>query len=76
LWDIKEFDITSFFNVGPNTLNLSMTPVQDALSFVHAGIVLPAGAAPPSNNPIPEPATMVLMSIGLTGIGLTKKKKA
>ncbi|MEJ1931288.1 PEP-CTERM sorting domain-containing protein [Nostoc sp. NIES-2111] len=69
LWDIKSFDITSFLTPGPNTLNISLSPVQDALSLVHLAIDLPAGAAPPPPpESIPEPSTLLsVLTFGTLG---------
>ena len=46
LWDLLRVDISRFLIPGVNTLNMTMTQVQDALSAIHIGIQLPAGAAP------------------------------
>jgi choice-of-anchor A domain-containing protein/RHS repeat-associated protein len=46
LWDIKDFDITSFLTPGTNTLNLTSAYNVDALSLVTALVNLPAGAGP------------------------------
>lgn len=74
LWDIKEFDITSFLSPGSNNLNVTMSPVQDALSLIHLGIDLPAGAAPPPPPPptTPEP-TSWLGLLAVASLGGFKK---
>ncbi|MGH2412201.1 MAG: PEP-CTERM sorting domain-containing protein, partial [Microcystaceae cyanobacterium] len=78
LWDIKSFDITSFLNPGLNTLNVTISPVFDALSLIHLAIDLPAGAAPPPPPPgkIPEPASVVgLLVFGALGAASARKRK-
>jgi len=73
LWDIKSFDVTSLLVPGMNNLNISMSPVNDALSEVALLIELPVGAAPP----VPEPATTALMLAGLAGLGaLARRRRA
>ena len=71
LWDIKTFDVTSFLSPGPNSLNIQMTAVNDALSLVVAAIDLPAGAAPP----VPEPSTYLMLLAGLGGIGAVMRRR-
>ena len=46
LWDIKNFDVTSFLSPGPNTLTLTTGVNSDCLALVLAIVDLPAGAAP------------------------------
>jgi hypothetical protein len=46
LWDIKNFDVTSFLTPGPNILSLYTGVLGDCLGLVVAIIDLPAGAAP------------------------------
>ncbi len=77
LWDIVNIDITSFLSPGMNTLNLTHTGLQDALSAIHFGIVLPAGSAPPVDPPVgvPEPAGIALIGAGLLGLGLSRRRK-
>lgn len=83
LWDLKDFDVTGFLSPGPNSLNITMGNVNDALSVVHIGIDLPAGAAPeqPPNGDngephgVPEPATVALMGLGLVGLGFTRRRR-
>jgi hypothetical protein len=53
LWDIKNFDVTSFLTPGDNTLDLTTGVAGDCLSLVAAAIDLPAGAAPPPDNQPP-----------------------
>jgi len=51
LWDIKTWEITSFFTPGTNTLSLTHGYIgRDCISLVVAAINLPAGAAPPPGN--------------------------
>jgi len=54
LWDIRQFDVTSFLSPGENTLTLTTGQNSDCLSLVVAAVNLPAGSAP--NQP-PPPAT-------------------
>lgn len=51
LWDIREFDVTSFLTPGPNSLSLTTGVLSDCLSLVVAVIDLPAGSAPTTNQP-------------------------
>jgi len=46
LWDIRNWDVTSYLSPGPNTLTLTTGVVSDCLSLHVAAINLPAGAAP------------------------------
>jgi hypothetical protein len=71
LWDIRSFDATSFLTAGPNSFNIQLNNVTDALSLVAVAIDLPAGAAPP----IPEPGTWALMLAGLAGVGWTVRRR-
>jgi hypothetical protein len=57
LWDIKNFNVTSFLRPGDNTLDLTTGVLGDCLSLVVAAIDLPAGAAPPPDNPDNQPPT-------------------
>lgn len=70
LWDLLEIDITSFLAPGMNTINLTHTGNNDALSAIHFHVNLPAGAAPPDD--IPEPAAFLLFASGLL---LLKRRK-
>lgn len=67
LWDLVNFDITSFLNVGLNDLSLTHTGVNDALSAIHFAVNLPAGAAPQQPDPsqVPAPAAWLLLATGL-----------
>ena len=75
LWDIFNFDITSFLTPGLNTLNLTHTGLSDALSAIHFAVLLPAGAAPEQPNGVPEPGTLALLGLGLAGMGMARRKK-
>ncbi|GAA6183138.1 MULTISPECIES: PEP-CTERM sorting domain-containing protein [Aliiglaciecola] len=65
LWDLVEIDITSFLSLGSNTINLTHSGFQDALSAVHFHVNLPAGAAPPDPGQVPEPGVLLLLASGL-----------
>lgn len=67
LWDLVNFDITSFLNVGLNDLTLTHSAVSDALSAIHFAVNLPAGAAPQQPDPseVPAPAAWLLLITGL-----------
>ena len=51
LWDIKDYDVTSFLSPGTNTLTLTTNYVDDCLSLIVAAVNLPAGAAPGQPTP-------------------------
>lgn len=71
LWDIVQFDITSFLTPGINNLNLTHTGFNDALSAIHFAVLLPAGSAPDQPDdpdtpkPVNAPATIMLFGAGL-----------
>ena len=69
LWDIKNYDATTFLHPGTNSLNLTFGYVSgDCVSLVVAAISLPAGAAPPPTNHPPTiicPVPMVTESTAL-----------
>ena len=67
LWDLLEIDITSFLTPGMNTINLTHSGNQDALSAIHFHVNLPAGAAPPDPEPVdaPKPLILFLLASGL-----------
>lgn len=69
LWDLLEIDITSFLTPGMNTINLTHSGSQDALSAIHFHVNLPSGAAPPDPDPdpvdAPKPFLLFLLASGL-----------
>jgi hypothetical protein len=66
LTDIVTFDLTPFLAPGLNNLNIQLGPgFSDALSLVAAAFSLPAGDAPPTQSPVPEPGTLSLLGMGL-----------
>ena len=67
LWDLVTIDITSFLNIGLNSLSLTHSSQSDALSAIHFAINLPEGAAPDPTDPtdIPEPAVWSLFLLAL-----------
>ena len=73
LWDIRTFDVTSFLNPGPNTLNFQLDAINDALGLIVAAVELPVGAAPVT--PIPEPETYALMLAGLAAVRLATRRR-
>ena len=78
LWDINTYDITSYLSPGSNDLDLFTSVDSDCLSLIHVMIDLPAGAAPPDPNPVPEPSTVIggLAFAGLAGARLLRRKTA
>jgi len=78
LWDIVNFDITSFLSIGMNSLNLTHTGISDALSAVHFAVMLPAGSAPDQpDDPIQvnTPTTLMLL-LGCLGLLARRERKA
>ena len=56
LWDVKNYDVTSYMSLGPNTLTLTTGVNSDCLGLIVAIVDLPAGAAPeqPNDPPIAD----------------------
>ena len=76
LFDVMQFDVTSFLNPGMNTLSITLEPgFNDALSAIVAAIDLPAGSAPPGAV-IPEPSTYALMGAGLLLLAWRARRSA
>jgi len=82
LWDILDFDITAFLDLGLNDLNVTLaTPViGDALSLISLIVDLPAGAAPPGPPPppptdVPAPPAAALLATGLVAYGRLRRRQ-
>lgn len=86
LWDIREFDITSFFTPGSNDLLFTLGNQTDALSLIFATISLPSGSASniipvDPNGPVdpvgavPVPASIPLLITALGGFGLLSSRR-
>jgi len=66
----------AFDGIDPSSISLRLSP---GLSFTAAnGIALPGflGASPPPSGGVPEPTTLPLMSLGLAGMMLARRRKA
>jgi len=74
LWDIVDFDVTSLLNPGLNNLNITSGVAGDCLACVMIAIDLPAGAAPPTEAP--EPGTLGLIGVALTGLWGIRRRYA
>lgn len=75
LWDIVNFDITSFLSSGVNNLNITLgAGDSDAIAGIVAVVNLPSGAAPVQPT-VPEPTSIALFGLGLLGLRLSKRKK-
>ncbi|WP_414828036.1 hypothetical protein [Alteromonas sp. H39] len=78
LWDLFEIDITSYLTVGLNSLNITYTGGNDALSAIHYQVILPAGAAPdqPDDNvEVSSPTTLAIFTMALAGLVIRHRRK-
>lgn len=76
LWDIENFDITSFLVLGLNNLNITMAPANDAVSAIVAAISLPpAGAALQDPPEIPAPTALFLFLTGAGALGGLSRRR-
>lgn len=75
LWDLVEIDITSFLTPGMNSVNLTHSGQNDALSAIHFHVNLPAGAAPPDITSVPEPSTLAVFALGIMGLASRRFQK-
>ena len=64
----------NFRVLGAASSNLPATPPQIGNNFLlpHFSVSIDGFSAPP--NPVPEPTTLVLVTIGLVGFGFARKR--
>ncbi|HEY0263135.1 MAG TPA: PEP-CTERM sorting domain-containing protein [Granulicella sp.] len=77
LTDIVVYDLTPYLVPGINSLNIRLDAgFNDALSLVAAAFAVPAGAAPPTQAPVPEPGTLSLVGLALVAAGACRARFA